>query len=121
MTQNLIDLERAKRGIQSITDDSQDALLGVLIAAASDAVQKYCRRDFSVRSYDETYNGDGAAGSSSANTRSRPSRPSATATSPSSSSPTPTPPSTSRPASRSPPPASSSPAPPPASSSTTPR
>jgi hypothetical protein len=56
---NLIDIERAKRGIQSITDNSQDALLGVLIAGCSDAINKYCRRDFSLRSYDETYNGNG--------------------------------------------------------------
>jgi hypothetical protein len=56
---NLIDIERAKRAIQSITDNSQDALLGVLIAAYSDAVQKWCRRDFSLRTYDELYNGNG--------------------------------------------------------------
>jgi hypothetical protein len=56
---NLIDVERAKRAIQSITDNSQDALLGVLVAAYSDAVRKYCRRDFSLQSYDELYSGTG--------------------------------------------------------------
>jgi hypothetical protein len=56
---NLIDIERGKRAIQSITDNSQDALLGVLIAAYSDAIQKYCKRDFSLRTYDELYNGNG--------------------------------------------------------------
>jgi hypothetical protein len=56
---NLIDLERARRAIQSITDNSQDALLGVLVAAYSDAVRKYCRRDFSLQTYDELYDGTG--------------------------------------------------------------
>jgi hypothetical protein len=56
---NLIDIERAKRNIQSITDNTQDALLGVLVAAVSDAAVKYCRRDFAVRAYDELYNGTG--------------------------------------------------------------
>jgi hypothetical protein len=56
---NLIDIERAKRAIQSITDNSQDPLLGVLIAAYSDAIIKYCRRDFSLRAYDELYDGTG--------------------------------------------------------------
>ncbi len=56
---NLIDIERAKRAIAAITDNSQDALLGVLIAAYSDAIRKYCRRDFSLAAYDELYNGNG--------------------------------------------------------------
>jgi hypothetical protein len=56
---NLIDIERAKRNIQAVTDTSHDALLGVLVAAYSDAIQKWCRRDFSLRSYDELYNGSG--------------------------------------------------------------
>jgi hypothetical protein len=56
---NLIDVERAKRAVQSITDNSQDALLGVLIAAYSDAIAKWCRRDFSLRNYDELYDGNG--------------------------------------------------------------
>jgi hypothetical protein len=56
---NLIDIERARRALQSITDNTQDALLGVLVAAYSDAIRKYCRRDFSLASYDELYNGNG--------------------------------------------------------------
>src|SRR5919201_2024235 len=56
---NLIDIERPKQNIQALTDNSQDALLGVLIAAYSDAIQKWCRRDFALRSYDELYNGNG--------------------------------------------------------------
>lgn len=59
MASGLIDIERAKRNIQSITDNSQDALLGVLIGAYSDAIQKWCRRDFSLRLYDELYSGNG--------------------------------------------------------------
>jgi hypothetical protein len=59
MSSGLIDIERAKRAIQSITDNSQDALLGVLIGSYSDAIQKYCRRDFTLRVYDELYNGNG--------------------------------------------------------------
>jgi hypothetical protein len=59
MASGLIDIERAKRNIQSITYNSQDALLGVLIGAYSDAIQKWCRRDFALRLYDELYNGNG--------------------------------------------------------------
>jgi hypothetical protein len=56
---NLIDIERAKRAIQSVSDNSQDPLLGVLIAAYSDAIVKYCKRDFTLRTYDELYDGNG--------------------------------------------------------------
>jgi hypothetical protein len=56
---DLINLTRAKQAIQSITDSSQDTLLGVLITAISDAVAKYCRRDFVSKSYDELYSGTG--------------------------------------------------------------
>lgn len=59
MSSGLIDLERAKRNLQSITDNSQDALLTVLIGACSDAIQKYCRREFTLRVWDELYNGNG--------------------------------------------------------------
>src|SRR5262249_3815961 len=45
--------------IQSITDSSQDKLLAVLITNVSDAIRKYCRRDFVLRNYDELYNGNG--------------------------------------------------------------
>jgi hypothetical protein len=56
---DLITLARAKQNIQSITDSSQDALLGTLITAVSDAVEKWCRRDFAQKSYDELYSGNG--------------------------------------------------------------
>jgi hypothetical protein len=57
--QDLIDLERAKMQIQSITDTTQDKLLAVLITNVSDSIRKYCRRDFVLRNYDELYNGNG--------------------------------------------------------------
>jgi hypothetical protein len=56
---DLITLSRAKQDIQAITDASQDALLTTLITAVSDAIEKFCRRDFYSRSYDELYNGNG--------------------------------------------------------------
>jgi hypothetical protein len=56
---DLINLTRAKQAIQSITDSSQDTLLGVLITSISDAVAKYCRRDFVSKAYDELYSGTG--------------------------------------------------------------
>jgi hypothetical protein len=56
---DLITLARGKQNIQSITDASQDALLSVLITAVSEAVEKYCRRTFVSRAFDELYNGTG--------------------------------------------------------------
>jgi hypothetical protein len=56
---DLISLARAKLDIQAITDNSQDTLLSTLITAVSDAIAKYCRRDFISRAYDELYNGNG--------------------------------------------------------------
>jgi hypothetical protein len=56
---DLITLARAKQAILSITDSTYDTLLGTLITACSDAVEKYCRRDFYSRSYDELYSGIG--------------------------------------------------------------
>jgi hypothetical protein len=55
---NLIGLERAKLSLpnaQSANERTIDALIG----AVSDAICKWCRRDFFPRSYDELYNGDG--------------------------------------------------------------
>ena len=54
---DLITLARAYNALQGVTN--QDALLAVLITAASDAIQKYCRRDFVSTSYDELYSGQG--------------------------------------------------------------
>jgi hypothetical protein len=56
---DLISLARAKQNLQSITDTSQDALLTALITAVSDQIEKFCRRDFISKSYDELYNGHG--------------------------------------------------------------
>ncbi len=56
---DLITLARAKQAILAITDSTYDTLLGTLITAVSDAVEKYCRRDFYARSYDELYSGNG--------------------------------------------------------------
>src|SRR5690349_14418172 len=56
---DLINLSRAKQDIQAITDTSQDTLLAALITSVSDAIAKYCRRDFVSKSYDELYNGTG--------------------------------------------------------------
>jgi hypothetical protein len=56
--QNLISLERAKlncSGAQTSDERTIDALIG----ACSDAIVKWCRRDFFPRSYDELYNGTG--------------------------------------------------------------
>jgi hypothetical protein len=36
-----------------------DALIDTLVTACSDAIAKYCRRDFTSKSYDELYNGNG--------------------------------------------------------------
>jgi hypothetical protein len=56
---DLITLARAKQNIQSITDSSQDSLLGVLITAVSEMIEKYCRRRFVSTAFDELYNGTG--------------------------------------------------------------
>src|SRR5260370_18289037 len=55
----LIALARAKQDVQAIAGGSEDALLTVLITAISDAVEKFCRRDFTSKSYDELYSGSG--------------------------------------------------------------
>ncbi len=55
---NLISLERAKLNIPSATA-GDERTIDALIGACSDAIQKYCRRDFAVRSYDELYDGNG--------------------------------------------------------------
>ncbi len=55
---NLISLERAKVNLPS-AQSGDDNTIDVLVGAASDAIVKYCRRDFRTRSYDELYSGDG--------------------------------------------------------------
>src|SRR5580693_338583 len=56
---DLITLTRAKQAILSITDSTYDTLLATLITAVSDAIEKYCRRDFYACFYDELYSGNG--------------------------------------------------------------
>jgi hypothetical protein len=54
---DLITLSRAYQDLQGVTN--QDALLGTLITAVSEAIEKYCRRRFVSHAYDELYNGTG--------------------------------------------------------------
>jgi hypothetical protein len=56
---DLITLTYAKSNIQAITDTSQDTLIAQLVTTCSDAICRYCRRDFISRFYDELYNGNG--------------------------------------------------------------
>src|SRR6516165_9335655 len=58
-TKDLITLSRAKQNIQSITDNSQDTLISTFITAASDLIEKWCKRRFVSQAYDELYNGTG--------------------------------------------------------------
>jgi hypothetical protein len=55
-TKDLITLARAYYNLPGV---SADAIVGALITACSDAIEKYCRRDFYVRAYDELYSGRG--------------------------------------------------------------
>jgi hypothetical protein len=57
-TKDLINLARAYQALQGVS--GQDSLLGVLITAYSEAVEKYCRRRFVSTAYDELYDGTGA-------------------------------------------------------------
>jgi hypothetical protein len=52
---DLITLARAYQNLQGVS--SVDALLQTLLTAASDAIQKWCRRDFVSTVYDELYSG----------------------------------------------------------------
>src|SRR5271165_160734 len=54
---DLITLARAYQALGGIS--GQDTLVGTLITAYSDAIEKYCRRYFVVRFFDELYNGNG--------------------------------------------------------------
>jgi len=56
-TKDLITLSRAYQALQGVS--SQDSLLGTLITAYSEAIEKYCRRRFVSTSYDELYDGTG--------------------------------------------------------------
>ena len=54
---DLITLARAYLDLQGVT--GVDSLLGTLITAVSDAIEKYCRRRFVTQRYDELYDGGG--------------------------------------------------------------
>jgi hypothetical protein len=54
---DLITLSRAYQNLQGVS--GVDALLGTLITAVSEYVEKYCRRRFVSQAYDELYNGTG--------------------------------------------------------------
>jgi hypothetical protein len=56
VNQNLTSLERL-RLVASGSTSSDDRLLEALLAACSDAIQKWCARDFALREYDELYDG----------------------------------------------------------------
>src|SRR5947209_368980 len=54
---DLITLNRAYQQLQGVS--GVDSLINTLITAVSDAIEKYCMRDFFSKSYDELYNGNG--------------------------------------------------------------
>jgi hypothetical protein len=54
---DLITLARAYQDLGGVS--GVDSLISTLITAVSDAIEKYCRRDFTSKSYDELYNGNG--------------------------------------------------------------
>jgi hypothetical protein len=56
VTRNLCSLERAKLNLPNATT-SDDRTIAAVVAAASDAIRKWCRRDFTLRRYDELYDG----------------------------------------------------------------
>jgi hypothetical protein len=56
--QNLIGTERAKFNCAGATA-ADDRTIDALIGACSDAIVKWCRREFYARNYDELYSGDG--------------------------------------------------------------
>jgi len=56
---NAKDLITLSRAYQNLQGQSNDTLVSTLITAVSDAIEKYCHRDFFQHSYDELYNGNG--------------------------------------------------------------
>src|SRR5438874_2200539 len=58
-TKDLTTFTYVKNRISSITDASADGLLQSLVTAVSDAIEKYCRRSFYSKDYDEVYSGTG--------------------------------------------------------------
>mgnify|MGYP001597488169 CR=1 FL=1 len=56
---DLVTLARAKQSNRQITDGAHDTIYAVWITAASDWVEKYCKRHFYALAFDELYNGSG--------------------------------------------------------------
>src|SRR5262245_38043183 len=54
---DLITRSRAYQALQGVS--GVDSLIDTLVTAASEAIQKLCRRDFVSTSYDELYSGQG--------------------------------------------------------------
>jgi hypothetical protein len=54
---DLITRARAYNALAGVS--GVDSLIDTIVTAASDAIAKYCRRDFTARSYDELYDGNG--------------------------------------------------------------
>src|SRR5216683_7659936 len=55
---DLIDLDRCRQNVPSSVN-TDEPVLSTLITAASRAIRKYCRRDFTQTTYDELYSGTG--------------------------------------------------------------
>src|SRR5260370_40332514 len=55
---DLIDLDRCRQNVPS-SGNTDEPVLSTLITAASRAIRKYCRRDFTQTTYDELYSGTG--------------------------------------------------------------
>jgi hypothetical protein len=55
---DLTDIDRVRQSLPS-SANTDEPLLATLITAASRAVMRYCRRDFTQTTYDELYNGTG--------------------------------------------------------------
>jgi hypothetical protein len=55
---DLTDLDRVRQSLPG-SKNTDEPLLAALITAASRAVMRYCRRDFTQQAYDELYNGTG--------------------------------------------------------------
>ena len=57
---DLVTLARAKQSNRQITDTTYDTIYQVWLTAASVWIEKYCKRTFYVKAFDELYNGSGA-------------------------------------------------------------
>src|SRR5713101_2586228 len=55
---DLIDLDRCRQNVPA-SANTDEPILSTLITAASRAIRKYCRRDFTQTTYDELYSGTG--------------------------------------------------------------